>query len=262
MLSRYAHPNLVQLIGFCVEKKKKKKSTTCSLVLEFMPGGSLLDRLRLTHAGPPLTAQERFDVAADVARGLHYLHTAKPPLIHQDVKSDNILLAVVDGRLVAKVADFGTARIAPQLAMNTAARAPGGSGGQTHHSTRCVVGTTPYMPAEYVLSGHVSEKTDTFAFGVVLLELLTGRPPFDGATDQLLRDFAYDMLCDPAGQLPPLLDARVPFGAWATAGAEAELGGRALELCLVARKCLEMEVRVRGTMREAMPTVVALAGHS
>lgn len=154
------------LIGYCVERKKvlQKKATVCSLVLEFMAGGSLLARLRPTHADPPLTAQERFDVAADVARGLHYLHTARPPLIHQDVKSDNILLAVVDGgRIIAKVTDFGTARIAPQLAMTPSAVAPGGGGGQTHHSTGVIVGTRTYMPIEYIQSGNVSEKTDTFA---------------------------------------------------------------------------------------------------
>jgi serine/threonine protein kinase len=139
------HPNLVLLIGYCIEKKRK--ATTCSLVLEFMAGGSLLERLRPAHADPVLTAQERFDVAGDVARALHYLHAeASPPLIHQDVKSDNILLAVIGGRLIAKVADFGTARIAPQLAMTTTAVAVGGSGGQTHHSTGIIVGTKPYMP--------------------------------------------------------------------------------------------------------------------
>ena len=260
VLSRYAHPNLVQLIGYCVEKKKMKKATTCSLVLEFMPGGSLLDRLDPESDDPPLTAQERFDVAADVARGLHYLHTAKPPLIHQDVKTDNILLAVVDGRLVAKVADFGTARIAPQLAMNASALAPGGGGGQTHHSTGVIVGTRPYMAAEYAQVGHVSEKTDTFAYGVVLLELLTGRPPHDEGTGEALHTSAYELLCDPQRRLPDALDARVPLASWASAGGEAgELGGRALCLCLIAKRCLESHPRARGTMREALPKVAALA---
>jgi serine/threonine protein kinase len=147
VLSKYVHPNLVLLIGYCIQKERK--ATTCSLVLEFMAGGSLLERLRPVHADPALTAQERFDVAGDVARALHYLHAEAPtPLIHQDVKSDNILLAEVGGRLVAKVADFGTARIAPQLAMTTTSVAVGGSrgGGLTHHSTGLIVGTKPYMP--------------------------------------------------------------------------------------------------------------------
>jgi hypothetical protein len=260
VLSKYVHPNLVILIGYCVEKPKKKKARTCSLVLEFMAGGSLLERLKLAHAGPPLAAQERFDIAADVARALHYLHAdAATPLIHQDVKTDNILLCEKGGRLFAKVADFGTARIAPQLAMHTTAIALGGGGGQTHHSTLVIVGTKPYMPAEYLMAGHISEKTDTFAYGVMLLELLTGRPPYDEETDSLLHMNSMELMCDPQHRLAPVLDARVPLGAWAAVGAGGEVSGRALELSLLARRCLEMLASVRGTMREVMPSVVALA---
>ena len=255
VLSKYVHPNLVTLLGHCVEKKKRTV-VSCSLVLEFMPEGSLLGRLRPTRDAMPLTAQQRFDVAADVARALHYLHAeASPPLIHQDVKSDNILLAEDGGgRLIAKVADFGTARMAPQLAQ----RARGGSS-KTHHSTRLIVGTRPYMPMEYLQMGQVSEKTDTFAYGVVLLELLTGRPPYDDETDTLLHADSMELLCDPERRLAPLLDARVPSTAWATVAAAGTVRGRALELCLVAKRCLEMLAAVRGTMREAMPKVVALA---
>jgi hypothetical protein len=268
VLSEYAHPCLVALIGYCINKQGwRKKGTVCSLVLEYMPGGSLLDRLDPEGGDPPLAAQERFDVAADVARGLHYLHAeASTPLIHQDVKSDNILLAQIGWRLVAKVADFGTARMAPQLAMTTSTVAPGGGGGKTHHSTNLIIGTKPYMPAEYVLAGHISEKTDTFAYGVVLLELLTGKPPYDESTGELLHTEAYELLCDPPRRLAPLLDPRVrPASSWAMPAAAGKGGapaiaGRALELCLVAKRCLEAHVKVRGTMREAMPAVVALAG--
>ena len=106
------------------------------LVFEFMAGGSLRSRIA---SGTALAAQQRFDIASDVARGLRYLHVmADPPIIHQDVKTDNILLADVGGRLVAKVADFGTARYAPSLL------------GNTHHSTQMVIGTKPYQPMEYM----------------------------------------------------------------------------------------------------------------
>jgi serine/threonine protein kinase len=150
------------------------------LVFEFMAGGSLNARLKegrrapqhsshlnarlkegrrlgegegkcLAAAAQPLTAEERFGIASDVARGLAYLHTAylhldalPTPLIHQDVKSDNILLAEVSGQLIAKVADFGTARV---LREEQGQR----SLAQTHHSTKAVVGTTPYMPMEVSL---------------------------------------------------------------------------------------------------------------
>ena len=133
MLGRCAHANIVPLFGYCIEKRKVGRSMF-SLVIEFMPGGSLLDALAPDSRRPPLAAAQRLDVASDVARGLHYLHT-EALLVHQDIKSDNVLLAIdaVSGRTVAKVADFGTARVVPKKAM------------EAHHSTRVVIGTTPYV---------------------------------------------------------------------------------------------------------------------
>jgi len=265
VLSKYAHPHLVALLGHCVEKQRLK-ATKCSLVLEFMAGGALGARIRPSAVATALTAQERLDIAADVARALYYLHVeASPPLIHQDLKSDNVLLTTgVGARVVAKVADFGTARMLPQLAagMPTTAR---GANLPTHHSTGIVVGTRPYMAPEYAQLGHVSEKTDAFAYGVLLLELLTGKPPYNEGTNTALHAACYDLLCDPAQGLGRLLDARVPAASWFTAaggmgsgGPEGAVAGRALELCLVAKHCLDHE-RKRGTLREVTAQVVALA---
>jgi hypothetical protein len=133
VLSKYRHKNIVWLLGFCLSDDTAVKQC---LVFEWMAGGSLNKRLVTSRAQPPLSCKERFDIASDVARGLEYLHTqADPPVIHQDVKSDNILLAVIGGTLIAKVADFGTARYTPDLLED----------GNTHHSTGVVVGTKPYM---------------------------------------------------------------------------------------------------------------------
>ena len=94
--------------------------------------------------------------------------------------------------------------------------------------------------------------------GVVLLELLTGKPPFDVDTNETLHGFAYELLCDPDTKLEPLLDARIGADEWATHDEGGKLGGRALEICLLAKRCLEHH-RVRSTMRDTMPAVVAVA---
>jgi serine/threonine protein kinase len=246
VLGRCAHENIVLLFGYCIEKREVGRSTF-SLVIEFMPGGSLLDALKPGSRQPPLAAAQRLDVASDVARGLHYLHT-EALLIHQDVKSDNVLLAAnaASGRIVvvAKVADFGTARVVPKQAM------------QAHHSTRVVIGTTPYMPMEYLQSGHVSEKTDTYAFGVVLCELLTGKPPFDSGTGELLAAQMQQMLQvqqPEAVLLPQLLDARA--GAWPR-------GGAAMELARTAQRCMLPFAHDRCTVRDVVRSLDVLAGRA
>jgi serine/threonine protein kinase len=243
MLGRCAHANIVLLFGYCIERRAVGTSTF-GLVLEYMPGGSLLDALAAgrSRQQPALAAAPRLDVASDVARGLHYLHT-EALLVHQDVKSDNVLLAFDgnSGRVVAKVADFGTARVVPKQAM------------QAHHSTRVVIGTTPYMPMEYMQCGHVSEKTDTYAFGVVLCELLTGKPPVDGGTGEMLASQMQLMLRQPeAALLPQLLDARA--GAWPSGGA--------MSLARMAQRCIHPFAHDRCTVRDVIGAVDALAGRA
>ena len=231
------HRNVVALYGSCVEKTAGRPSRF-SLVLELLPGGSLLERLSPLSAAAALTALQRFVIASDVARGLHYLHVEmSPPLIHQDVKSDNVLLTEASGRIVAKVADFGTARVVRADVL------------QSHHSTRLVVGTTPYQPGEYLQQGHVSEKTDTYAYGVVLLELLTGRPPFDAESKELLSYAMAPMLREPEQLLPSLLDGRA--AGWPRLSA--------LVLARIAARCAEPVVRERCTVRAVLSEVEATA---
>jgi serine/threonine protein kinase len=237
-LGRCAHENVVVLFGFCIERRSTGNSAF-SLVLEFMPGGSLLERLRPASRRPPLTPLQRLHIASDVARGLHYLHT-EAALIHQDVKSDNVLLATdaATGRTVAKIADFGTARAVTKRAMTS------------HHSTRVVIGTTPYMPLEYTQFGHVSEKTDTYAFGVVLCELLTCKEPFNHETGEPLGFTMLPVLQNPEALLPPVLDDR--GGIWPS--------GVAPVLARLAGRCLAPVARDRCTVRDVLPAADRLAG--
>lgn len=153
-LTRVHHKNLVSLIGYCKDRNH------LALVYEYMPEGDLQDKLRATSTGRPLTWEQRLKIALDAAQGLEYLHVAcKPALIHRDVKSRNILLAT---DLVAKIADFGLTKV---------------FGDTKTHITTEPVGTIGYLDPEYFRSFHITEKSDVFSFGVVLLELITGRPP-------------------------------------------------------------------------------------
>jgi serine/threonine protein kinase len=237
VLGQYRHINIVRLLGQCIGDAQPQQY----LVYDYMPGGSLYDRLGPDSAAAPLTWQERHTIASDAARGLEYLHVdADPPIIHQDIKSDNILLGEYNGQLVAKIADFGAVRIAPTLLITNV----------SHYTAREVIGTKPYQPPEYAMSGHVSEKTDTFAFGVVLLELLTAKPPSDEASNEFLYSELEPVLSEAEMALVPLLDRSA--GEWPLE--------KALAMAAIAKKCLEMFPRRRTTVREVLVELDVLAG--
>uniref|UniRef100_A0A7N0R834 Protein kinase domain-containing protein n=1 Tax=Kalanchoe fedtschenkoi TaxID=63787 RepID=A0A7N0R834_KALFE len=194
MLSLLHHPNLVTLIGYCTDGDQRL------MVYEYMPKGSLEDHLfELGPDAEPISWNARIKIAVDAARGLEYLHcTANPPVIYRDLKSANILL---DTNFSAKLSDFGLAKLGPV-------------GDNTHVSTR-VMGTYGYCAPEYAMSGHLTLKSDIFSFGVVLLELITGRKAFDSSkkTEQNLAAWALPHLRDPRKFIQfadPLLQGRFP----------------------------------------------------
>ncbi|WJX36142.1 putative serine/threonine-protein kinase pbl21 [Trifolium repens] len=158
MLSLLHHSNLVKLIGYCTDGDQRL------LVYEYMPMGSLEDHLFDVAPGQePLSWSSRMKIAVGAARGLEYLHCkADPPVIYRDLKSANILL---DSDFSPKLSDFGLAKLGPV-------------GDNTHVSTR-VMGTYGYCAPEYAMSGKLTLKSDIYSFGVVLLELITGRRAID-----------------------------------------------------------------------------------
>ncbi|XP_068483678.1 receptor-like serine/threonine-protein kinase ALE2 isoform X21 [Phaseolus vulgaris] len=158
MLNRLHHRNLVKLIGICTEV-----SFRC-LVYELIPNGSVESHLHgVDKENSPLDWSARIKIALGSARGLAYLHEdSSPHVIHRDFKSSNILL---EEDFTPKVSDFGLARTAADEE-------------NRHVSTR-VMGTFGYVAPEYAMTGHLLVKSDVYSYGVVLLELLTGRKPVD-----------------------------------------------------------------------------------
>ncbi|KEH42442.1 putative protein kinase RLK-Pelle-Extensin family [Medicago truncatula] len=157
MLCRFHHRNLVKLIGICTEGHKR------CMVYELIRNGSVESHLhgvdRINH---PLDWEARKKIALGAARGLAYLHEdSNPRVIHRDFKASNVLL---EDDFTPKVSDFGLAREATE---------------GSHSIPTRVVGTFGYVAPEYAMTGHLLVKSDVYSYGVVLLELLTGRKPVD-----------------------------------------------------------------------------------
>ncbi|KAG9151208.1 hypothetical protein Leryth_002767 [Lithospermum erythrorhizon] len=156
-LGQFSHPNLVKLIGYCLEDDHRL------LVYEFMPRGSLDNHIfRRGSYFHSLSWILRLKVALGAAKGLAFLHSSQTKVIYRDFKTSNILL---DSDFNAKLSDFGLAKDGPM-------------GDQTHVSTR-VVGTYGYAAPEYLSTGHFTAKSHVYSFGVVLLEMLSGKRVID-----------------------------------------------------------------------------------
>ncbi|GLT87780.1 hypothetical protein SLE2022_058420 [Rubroshorea leprosula] len=158
-ISAVQHRNLVKLHGCCIEADQRL------LVYEYLENKSL-DQALFGKGSLNLNWQTRYDICLGVARGLAYLHEeSRLRIVHRDVKASNILL---DSALIPKISDFGLAKLYDDT--------------KTHISTR-VAGTIGYLAPEYAMRGHLTEKTDVFAFGVVALEVVSGRPNSDSSLE-------------------------------------------------------------------------------
>ncbi|KAL3610143.1 hypothetical protein D5086_001163 [Populus alba] len=156
ILGSIKHRYLVNLRGYC------NSPTSKLLIYDFLSGGSLDEALH--ERSEQLDWDARLTVILGAAKGLAYLHhDCSPRIIHRDIKSSNILL---DGNLEARVTDFGLAKLL---------------GDEESHITTIVAGTFGYLAPEYMQSGRATEKTDVYSFGVLVLELLSGKRPTDAS---------------------------------------------------------------------------------
>ncbi|KAG2245276.1 hypothetical protein Bca52824_092876 [Brassica carinata] len=184
LLSKIQHPNIISLLGYTSE------ISSSFIVYELMEKGSLDGLLHGPSRGSALTWHMRMKIALDTARGVEYLHErCRPPVIHRDIKSSNILL---DSSFNAKISDFGLAV----------------TNGMHGKNNIKLSGTLGYVAPEYLLDGKLTDKSDVYAFGVVLLELLLGRRPVEKLSSvqcQSLVTWAMPQLTD-RSKLPKIVD--------------------------------------------------------
>ncbi|KAL5853154.1 hypothetical protein ACOSQ3_008272 [Xanthoceras sorbifolium] len=184
LLCSIQHPNIISILGYSVNGDSR------FIVYELMHNGSLETQLHGPSRGSALTWHMRMKIALDTARGLEYLHEhCNPPVIHRDLKSSNILL---DSNFNAKISDFGLAIV---------------DGTQNKNNLK-LSGTLGYVAPEYLLDGKLTDKSDVYAFGVVLLELLLGKRPVEKlapAQCQSIVTWAMPHLTD-RSKLPTIVD--------------------------------------------------------
>ncbi|KAK7255654.1 hypothetical protein RIF29_29069 [Crotalaria pallida] len=180
VLSSIRHPNMVLLLGACPE-------FGC-LVYEYMENGSLEDRLFQKDNTPPIPWKSRFKIASQVATGLLFLHQRKPePVVHRDLKPGNILL---DRNYNSKISDVGLARLVPPSVGNQ----------KTQYRMTTAAGTLCYIDPEYQQTGLLGVKSDIYSLGVLLLQILTGKPPMglSHSVDIAIHRDEFPLMLDPS----------------------------------------------------------------
>lgn len=233
------HPNMVLLLGACPEYG--------CLVYEYMANGSLEDRLFCRGKSPVLSWQVRFRIAAEIATGLLFLHQTKPePLVHRDLKPGNILL---DRNFVSKISDVGLARLVPPTVANNV----------TQYRMTSTAGTFCYIDPEYQQTGMLGIKSDIYSLGIMLLQIVTAKPPMGLAhqVEMAIERGDFAEMLDPAVQDWPVEEATM----------FAKMALKCAELRRKDRPDLKMDIlpelnRLRVFSEETMPAYSMGSGNS
>ncbi|XP_047342178.1 cysteine-rich receptor-like protein kinase 43 [Impatiens glandulifera] len=229
LLSRIQHRNVVNLLGYCLHDSEKL------LVYEYVANESLDKFLFNPAKQNVLDWRRRYNIISAVAKGLHYLHVdAHESIIHRDIKASNILL---DDKWVPKISDFGMARLFP--------------GDQTHVNTR-VAGTDGYMAPEYLMHGRLTVKADVFSFGVVVLELISGRKntSFEHNLEfQNLLEWVYKMY--KKGKTMEIMDTTL---------AKTAIADQVVHCILIGLLCVQADLIKRPTMHQVVLMLSKKAG--
>ncbi|TVU05279.1 hypothetical protein EJB05_48437, partial [Eragrostis curvula] len=226
ILSQINHRNVVKLLGCCLETEVPL------LVYEYISNGTLSCHLHVE--GPiSLSWDDRVRIASEISRALAYLHSAaSTPILHRDIKSSNILL---DDNLIAKVSDFGASKYIPLDKTGV---------------TTAVQGTIGYLDPMYYYTGRLTDKSDVFSFGVLVVELLTRKKPFVYRSDDgegLVSHFT-SLLTE--GRLVDILDPQIMV----EKGDQDQVN----EVAALAAKCTKLNSEDRPRMREVEMTLETL----
>ncbi|KAL4580872.1 hypothetical protein LXL04_017078 [Taraxacum kok-saghyz] len=229
MLSKLRHSHLVSLFGYCNYETEK------ILIYEYMPNGTLEEHLH--KLGTRLSWLQRLKICIGAARGLDYLHTGtgiETGVIHRDVKTSNILL---HESWAAKISDFGLSRIAPTNQQST-------------YVNTLVKGTFGYFDPNYFATGRLTRKSDVYAFGVVLFEVLCRKRAVDKSLDDEqwgLVSWAQDSI--KAGNLKQIIDSSI----------RGEISTKCLKgFVRIAERCLLFNSKQRPTMAEVVVSLDSL----
>ncbi|KAH9544893.1 hypothetical protein CY35_12G019700 [Sphagnum magellanicum] len=221
LITGVKHRNLVKLKGCCITTSKKR-----FLVYEYVENNDLEEAL-FGKGKHMLNWPVRFNICLGVARGLFYLHEiAQPRIIHRDIKASNILL---DKNLQARIADFGLALLFPE--------------DQTHITTMHIAGTKGYLAPEYATRGQLTEKIDVYSFGVLVLEIMSGRKNIDPSLppqDIYLLDIAWRLARRKGNSIMNLVDCTLEL--------HNDEMKEALHVVKIALLCLQQEPDNRPTM--------------